>query len=695
MGPMKQTFRKALSAILCIQMVSTGFHGSARAEKQTNNSSSVTSPAEFLKQVQIEGDSIFGKNGCAKLDEKGNISYVSQTTQSAIQDNEETPSSIDCQERILAYTARYKQAEALIDAYEEKQKGDNQDISNENCENCNKSGGSTLAQQDPEHQCSTEEKAAISKQRDTNSNCSINCELKGSLKRTINEASFGVLGGLVKSTSSCNTDQAGTSAFGCMADFIVSLFSSLGSMCAAIWEGAKSAANAAKEWVVGLFSSHSKSEEAASNTNPAFANMTDAEIKEAQKNPQKANQSLLQKIGSGLNFILENVVGLDTPVYSELWQCAKCGERLGAICKIAGVVGKDVIKNAILIWIGGKAIQGVATLGKGLLKSAVAASSKATGIGNSFVKLVGKTSGGRTTLKWGTNSIAKISTKSVSGFKTFMATRIGKFSTLAAKKSSKALIKTLSMGAKAAGTVFEAIDNVMMMPVRISVRTGKSVANQVNLAMNQSKIFARTPILAAEDATRTGLKAIKDLPHNTELQLEVPSPTTPSMEKSKSFISSKLKGKKTKGFTNDIENATEHTAEISGRESIVVETSEGPRFIKVKNPDNVSTVRIFGEDNSKAIIQTADGKILLSDQGLIVKEFTNPKDISKLGPLLGKETKNADLMALNELKATAEVNGVKVKEPIASTEIKATENFKVEAPKECGNIPITFSAAAR
>jgi hypothetical protein len=412
--------------------------------------------------------------------------------------------------------------------------------------------------------------------------------------------------------------------------------------------------------------------------------MTDEQIKAAQKDPVKANQGLLQKIGNGLNFILENIVGLDTPVYSELWQCAKCGERLSAICKIAGVVGKDVIKNAILIWVGGKAIQGVAKLGKGLLKTT-------TKIFNSSVKgstkLLSKSALGRATLKWGAEKTASLSAKSADRFRAFMGTKVGKF--------SKAVLKGISITGKAAGTVFETIDKVMLLPVKVTVRAGRAVVGEVKAMANQSKIFARTPILTAEEASRTGLKAIKDLPPNTELHLEVPSPVTPAMEDSKKFLSSKLKGKDLKGFTNDIENATEMTAEVAGQKAIKVDTPHGSKYVAVDQPANVAKVHVFGDDSGKVILQMNDGKILLGNNGKIVKTIANPKEISKLEPLLGKELQNADQLALKEMKSTAEMNGITAKETVASTEAKAADEFKVEAPKECGGGPITFGAIAR
>jgi|GEM_PF-6907707 len=678
---------KIITFLISTQLALGPNLSAALANERTPNKESITSPAEFLKQVQLEGESIFGPNGCAKLDDKGNVSYVSQTTKEAIENDEDSPSSVDCAARIAAYAPRYKKAQEVIKEFEKNQKAEDK-IQNANCPNCDQSGQSLTGPVDPEHQCSDTEKASIQKQRDSNPQCSMTCELKGSLKKTLDQASFGILGGLVKSSNSCNTEKAGTSPFGCLADFITSLFSSLSSMCKAVWDGMVSAAKGVKNWVAGWFSSNKKVEEAATNAHPAFANMSDEEIKAAQKNPEKANQGLLQKIGKGLNFILENVVGLDTPVYSELWQCAKCGERLGAICKIAGVVGKDVIKNALLVWLGGKAIQGITKMASGALKVA-------SSVGTKMLNMVNKTVLGRTAIKWGANLVAKISERSISGFRAFMATRIGKFSAIAANSSKKVLMKTISVSSTVAGTVFQTIDKVMMMPVKITVRAGRSVASQVRSIMGRSTLYSRTPILAAEEAAETGLRSIKDLPSNTLLQLEVPSPITPAMEKSKSFLSSKMKGKELKAFVEDIENATETTLQVSGSKAIEIETPMGSKFIKIENPESISKVHVFGDDASKAILRTQDGKVMLSQNGKIVKSFSNPEDLKKLDAILGKDIAAADQMALQEMKNTAELNGIKAQEPVASIEPKATDDFKVTTPKECGDIPISFSAMAR
>jgi hypothetical protein len=291
--------------------------------------------------------------------------------------------------------------------------------------------------------------------------------------------------------------------------------------------------------------------------------------------------------------------------------------------------------------------------------------------------------------------LAKISGKSVNAFRAFMGSPVGKFSSMAAAKSAKALGKILGTGLKVVGKTFDAIDNVMLMPVRVSVRAGKAVAGQVRLMKNQARFFGGAPVHAAEDAAKSGLSSLKDLPANVEIHLEIPSPITPAMEKSKRFISSKLTGKETKGFTEDIENSVEYISEATSKNTLRVETPEGSKFIKMEQADQVAGVHVFGEESNKAVIKMKNGRVLLAQEGKVIKEFSHPDHVKNVDALIGAEVANADQMALREIKNTAELNGVVVKEVSSSTKSNLVDDFKVEPPKECGNTPVSFGSVAR
>lgn len=653
-----EAMKQLLTNVLCLTLILDLSLGALPARAEGSNSppssvgTSVTSPAAFLKAVQEESESIFGKNGCAKINDKGEISIVSRTTSSGIQSDQEA-SVADCEARIKAHIPRAQKALALTEEF--KEKSGSGKLASSTCSNCDTpvQAGSDDAIP-PGGMCSKNEKLKLEKLRASNPQCSIGCELKGSLKKTA-----GSLGGLVSSSPSCNVEKAGTSAFGCLKDFVVSLFTSLGTMGKAVWEGVKSAGR----WVAGLFSSHKAVEQNATQTSGVFANMSDAEIAAAQKNPAKANQTLLGKVGGALNWVMENIVGLDTPTYSEMWGCAKCGERIAIICKLSGVLGKDIIKNAILIWVGGKALGGLAKLGKAALGGL-----KATG--GVLGKGILKTASGRVMVNWGAKVTASVSSKSAIAFETFMKTGAGKASATVAKLGVKGTVKTL----KVAATVFEKLDNAMMYFPRLFVRGGKTVAAEIKAIGSRAGVFKATPRLTAEEAAETGLKKITEVNPNAPLEVEVPNPMTPEMSKAKTAIESKWVGKN-KGVTEDIENAVEQS----------VETSR----LKIENPDKVNNIFTYNEGRN-ALVRMDDGTTLILKEGKEVGKVP-AKEAKVVDQFMGAEQRQADELALQNMKKNAQENGLNVSEANSTPKIPQNE-FKVNSGPECGNQNIIFSA---
>jgi hypothetical protein len=663
---MKAILTKILSLTLIVQMST----GSWPAQAAESKSASVASPAAFLQAVKEESESIFGKEGCARVDAKGNISYVSRTTSDGVQ-NESGAYVADCKARVTAHVPRAQKALKLIEEHQEKS---GTAVNTANCADC--AARAQAISDDaipPGGMCSKNDKLRLQKLRASSPQCSMGCELKGSLKKSV-----GSLGGLVSSNSSCNVDQAGTSAFGCLKDFVVSLFTSLGSMCKAVWDGIKSAGSWIGGKISGLFNRHKKVEQDATMSAGVFANMSDADIKLAQKNPAQANQSLLAKIANGLNWIMENIVGLDTPTYSEMWGCAKCGERIAVICKLSGVLGKDIIKNAILIWIGGKAIGGLAKLGQsalGVLKSA----------GTSVAARAAKTSVGRVTVAWGAKASASLSTKSTVAFQSFMKTGAGKASAYVAKLGVNGTTNAL----KVAASGFEKLDNAMLFFPRLFIRGGKTVANEISAIGSRAGIFKTTPRLTADEAAETGLKSIKDIPSDRPLEVEVPNPLTPEMAKAKKSIDQKWVNQKVKGATEDIQNAVEQSFENAGSQSVKVGSGPGETYLKIENPEKVNRIFTYNEGRN-ALVQMQDGTTLIMAEGKIVGKVP-AKEAKIVETLVGAEQRKADDLALQNMKKNAEENGLKVNE--ANSTPKDPQNeFKVNSGPECGNQDIVFSS---
>jgi hypothetical protein len=681
---MNNIFTKTLSLVLIAELMIGGYPLQASAGAK-EDASEITSPDQYLKELEKESEAIFGKNGCARINDKGEITVVNRTTTDAIQ-NENDQTSIDCKDRIRKHAARIQKAQKMIAEWKSQQTGDD---ANKNCDDCsvNPTGASTTgsvksaSEQDdglaPEDRvCNQQEKNKIAKEIKTNSQCSMSCELKGSVKKTLGST----LGGwVVSSDKSCNVDKGGTSAGGCLADIVKSFFTSLASMGKAAWDGAVSAGKWIGDKVGGLFGMNKKVEKNATHTGKHYSKIEDKELKDAQTNSKKSNESMMTKITKGFSWIME-MVGFDVPVYKERWLCAGCGKRISVICDLVGVLGKDVVKNAIMIWVGGKVIQGAGkVLGKAISKTFGATKSLARG----SVKLASKTKVGAAMVAWGAKGSARMSAKAAAGFESFMATKAGKASAYLAKATAKGGSKALNFVADG----LQKVDDVMLYVPRLFVRGGKNVAAATRGMMRSANIFKKTPGLA-DDAVETGMKSVKDLPKDSPWEIEMPNQAlTKEMAKSKQFIEQKF-GKNSKGLTDDIQNAAESEFKNVGS-AIKVETEAGSKFVKVRDPASVNRVLTYNEGKN-AMVTMKDGSVQLFKEGKLVGEV-KPKEASKIQSLVEGDPVNADDAALAAVRKNAEDSGLKVETPNSSSVSKKVE---IDTKGACGsNISIQAGKA--
>ena len=128
---MNTIFTKAISLILIAELVVGTYPIRAMADTKSK-STEVTSPEKFIAEVQKESEAIFGKHGCAKMDESGKITYVNQTTVSGIQ-NDDEKSSIDCKARIESHGRQLKKVNEMLKEFKAQQK---KGLKNEDCADC-------------------------------------------------------------------------------------------------------------------------------------------------------------------------------------------------------------------------------------------------------------------------------------------------------------------------------------------------------------------------------------------------------------------------------------------------------------------------------------------------------------------------------------------------------------------------------
>jgi hypothetical protein len=345
---------------------------------------------------------------------------------------------------------------------------------------------------------------------------------------------------------------------------------------------------------------------------------------------------------------------------------------------MVGVLGKDIIKNAILIWVGGKAIQGAGKLLKGAFKGVKFA-------GKGVVNVAAKTTLGSAVISWGARNSARLSSNAVTGFERFLETKAGKASAYLANKGVK--------GVSYAADGLQKIDDAMMAVPKLFVRGGKQVGAGAKALMNRSKVFAATPGLA-DDAIEAGLKSTKDLPKNAHWEIEVPNQAlTKEMEASKKLIDAKV-SKNAKGFTDDIQNAAESEFKVT-QSGIKVDTEAGTKYIAVKNSDDVIMVKTFS-DGKRAMIVNKDGSVKLFNEGKPVG-YIKASEAKKVDALVKGDPLNADDLAMKTVKENAEASGLKVVDetPNASTVGKVDKKkLSVDTGGACNtNISITAGKA--
>jgi hypothetical protein len=670
------SMKKTLSQILCLSLsfqIAFGTFALQQAVAQARvYPNEKTSPAEFYKAVQDEGEALFGQGGPAYVDEKTGKIYIknNSTTSSALHDDENKANSLNTLERIKAYLPRAKAAQ---ESYA-KLKDDKKDELNKSCPTCGNSNYvNTLAKEDaqipPDGLCSKNDKKAIaSKIASDPKNCGWGAEYN-------------------KATSKPGN------AVRCLADAIDSFFASLGTMAKSVWNlGMGMGKTSAKSK---LFESYKPVEKAASGTGLMLSGMSQKDRDLARKNVDAANSSFKQKILDGLSWFGQWIVNLDVPMYKEIMQCAKCGERGAAICKLMGVIGKDIVQNLIIMYIGGKVVQGIAKYGAKVVESAGA---------KAFASAASKTLVGRVAVSWGSKA-ASLSVKAATAYTRWAEnTYAGK----AVAALVKGGMKIVTIG-----------DDIMMgmankakaLPRVIGIRTGKKTATEIAEQTARSVKFANTPVLDEAKniakAETPGLSTLNDVATTSKtLNIEVPRPVTPNMQKAKNTIARMEKaGAKRSGkavssevkLADDIENVTKTEVQVVNDKSIKVNTPDGEKYVNVKETnvnlqalkkEDVSFMH-YGTNSEKGILRVKD-KVYFTHEGQIVKPASKAeKDAIET---IVKEEGAAGSKAVKDAEENVIASGGKVEEPNAS--FKDKEGFQTKPTGEgCGDNPINITKA--
>jgi hypothetical protein len=625
-----------LSLMICMELVLAPFpkysyadevhDGDARGTNSGqihNDDNSVTSPAAYLKAVQAEAEALFDPtNGLVRVDEDGTPHCKNTCTQAAIHGDPAQKAAQDCEARLAAFGPKWNKAMAMT---KEFNKTDQSSKNGSSCSNCSAEG--KIINTDfmvPEGGlCSKKEKDKIANDFKTKPACGVNATGLGD----------------------------------CLVAIKDSFVSSMKSMGKTAWGFATGLGNAVTG---GIFSGNKTGEKHATERSLVLSGLDQKTVTKAQEDAAKASRTWLESVGNFMGAAVE-FIGVDFPQYKELYQCAKCGERTAAFCKMVGVLGKDAIKNAFIIWGTGKAIQGLGIL-KGKLAGGMA-----------------RTVEGRAMIAWGSKAWAPVSKAAISGFERFASTKVGK----------------VVVGV--VGGTFKVMDHAMnglVYPVKLAVRGGKAVATETAAAARRFGIFKATPgvgeKMVGEEAASTVAKVSESA---NPLEIEANRVETPKMTEAKRFVANQ-KNLRTgaKVDVTDVANATESKFAKSGESAVKVDTPSGEQYFNVKNSNEVKQVYPYREGKS-AIIRMNDGSLLLAEDGRIATTVAK-KDAPKLEALLGSEQAKSDQLLLKQTIDNAEVNGIKMSEEVESkvaNEAKANK-ASFETGPECGNKKIIVSA---
>jgi hypothetical protein len=627
MESMKSISTQILILMICLDLVLAPFPKVSYADN--TKSESQPSPSAYLKTVQAEAEALFDpKTGCATIDDNGVATVKNETTQSDIHGDPNAKSSLDCAARVKAFLPAWNKAQEIVKQYEQADK------SNKNgaqCSDCNV-GEKTLNTDfmvPKDGLCSLKEKKQIAA-----SYKSGKCGFASNL-----------------SVGSCLDDILGT------------FKSSMVSMVHTAVSGMKAAGN----W---LIKSHKQSETAGTQKSLVLSGMDAETIAKAQENGEKATAGTVEKT---VDFFgkLSEFIGVDYPAYKEQYLCAKCGDRADAICKMVGILGKDIVKNALIIWVTG-----------GVFKLA----------GKGIKAIAGRSVGGRAMVAWGEKRGAAIAETAIKGWRAFETTL-------------PAMAKIAKFGGKVVLKTFEVTDKVMTFPIKLAVSGGEKIAATRAGMKIRSVIFKRTPGLnlaekaIGDEAAVAGMVTVEKVSQESApLVIESGRIETTAMAAAKKDVGKikDLKSGKQIDVTG-IENATESKFEIAGN-SVKTETKNGPQYFNVGDkPESVKQIFPYGPESKNAIIRMDDGSLIISENGRLANRVAK-KDASKVEALLGREQKASDKKLLDETVNTGKMNGVDMTEENSTAVLgkdgKPVETASFNTGADCGNQKITIRAGS-
>lgn len=158
----------------------------------------------------------------------------------------------------------------------------------------------------------------------------------------------------------------------CITEFFNGIIQDLWSNVTGVWDLAKLAAGAVKKTVIESWNMLSAVEDKTSNAALAASKQSDGALEKFKKDPMGFIKDVALEIWEMMNQAIKDNFGCEKweaiPHFSKCvspmsnWNCASCGQKMNAVCGVAGVLGGEVVAA----WLTGGAVSlGAKAAGKG------------------------------------------------------------------------------------------------------------------------------------------------------------------------------------------------------------------------------------------------------------------------------------------------------------------------------------------
>ena len=653
--------RNAILTAIIFQMTHATFplrstEAYAGEVKATEEQTTVPSTNTFLESVMEQKKALITA-GC--IDKDGNVTSRTLVDQQEIQ--KDNGKAFNCYQAVMNYLPAEKQALEIMN--------EQAAVKNENCTDCG-TGMDTILKHTGDAQnwvenklgegksCSEKEKAAIQVE---NKSCNYSCGVKNAAIATVNTLNslnpvmipVKMMFGDLKTSTAPNCPVAQGNAGDCIWSILKTFVLSMGDLLLGVWNGIAGAANSATKWVGGLFSAHKEAEVTATKKMHAVTAMSDKEIETAKKDGGK---SFLQKMKSGLLSLVDFLTN-----YKELgteFDCVHCKDKLKPVCKVLGLVGRDLV----IMWLSGKALSAMGPLVK---------------------KLANKNILTRRLYRKSFIAIGRVSQKTAAKWATFKASTI-KFSKKSFKKTSEIPGKIVVAAHKGTTRLVDKMGlNDDVLRKSMGSKDAKAAVQSIDEAVAKSdELLVGMEASGQAEAVASAKDAITKLPNAKKWakaehfeNIETASPTEFKVKENFTTQSEKTT------FNGKGRPVAAQKARVNESSVVEVQTPEGVQEFSIDPAKKVASVELYQDAKgaTNAIVKYTDKSATIhTPQGTAKIPL---EKAAVLDEATGKTIhgKPADDVRLEAVQENVRENNITV------TKTNPDGSIEYKAPNDCGS----------